>query len=129
MPKEEILVTKREVLEELTLPKLKRIASRLGVQVRKGITSFLGERTLGVELRRPYIESLANSPIVTLDEIDRVLATNFSGKSIGKETRAAIERGTRQRHSQAPEEEASNQEEAQRGLDYILDRYLYKEDL
>src|SRR5437667_8236971 len=90
------LVTKREVLEELTLSKLKRIAQRLGIQVRKGITGFIGERALGVELRRPFVETLVNSPIVTLEEIDRVLGTTYSGRSIPREPRQAKEERPRQ---------------------------------
>ncbi len=73
------MVTKREVLEELTLPKLKKIATKMGIQVNTGITGFLGKQFLGVEPRMPYIDALANSKIVTLEAIDHILGTNLSG--------------------------------------------------
>jgi hypothetical protein len=123
------LVTKREVLEELTLPKLKKIAQRLGIQVRKGITGFLGEKALGVEVRGPFIETLANSPIVTLEEIDRALGTNYSGKSIPREPRQAKEERLRQPSSLEQPEDEEDEGEGNLGLEYILGRYLYKEDL
>src|SRR5438094_807668 len=125
------MVTKREVLEELTLPKLKKIAQRLGIQVRKGITGFIGERALGVELRGPFIETLANSPIVTVEEIDRVLGTNYSGKSIPRESRQPKEERRRQSPSREAEEaeptEPEDEGEGELELEYILGRYLYKE--
>ncbi len=127
------MVTKREVLEELTLPKLKKVAQRLGIQVRKGITGFIGERALGVELRGPFIETLVNSPIVTLEEIDRVLGTNYSGKGIPRESRQPKE----ERHRRSPSPEAEqvmtpepeDEDGAELELEYILGRFLYKEDL
>src|SRR2546422_1840232 len=127
------LVSKREVLEELTLPKLKKIAQRLGIQVRKGISGFLGERAFGVELRGPFIETLASSPIVTLEEIDRVLGTNYSGKGIPREPRQPKEERRRQSPSREAGEVMPPEPEDEDGvgleLEYILGRYLYKEDL
>ncbi len=37
------MVTKREVLEELTLPKLKRITQEMGIEVETGLAGFLGK--------------------------------------------------------------------------------------
>ncbi len=72
------MVTVREVLEQLDLTNLKKIAKRLGIQVSKGLTGFLMQQGLGIETRRPYIDALANSGLVTLVEIDRVLKTHYS---------------------------------------------------
>jgi hypothetical protein len=72
------LVTTQEVLEQLDLPNLKKIAKRLGIQVSKGFTGFLMQQGLGIETRRPYIDALANSGLVTLEEIDRILKTHYS---------------------------------------------------
>jgi hypothetical protein len=72
------LVTTQEVLEQLDLPNLRKIAKRLGIQVSKGFTGFLMQQGLGIETRRPYISALANSGLVTLEEIDRILKTHYS---------------------------------------------------
>lgn len=72
------MVTTREVLEQLDLPNLKKIAKRLGIQVSKGLSGFLMQQGLGIETRRPYIDALSNSGLVTLEEIDRILKTHYS---------------------------------------------------
>jgi len=74
------LVTKREVLEELNLPNLQKIADRLGIRVSKGLSSRLTQAMLGPlpESRRSYIEALANSDLVTLEGIDRILHTRYA---------------------------------------------------
>jgi hypothetical protein len=72
------LVTVSEVLEQLDLPNLKKIAKRLGIQVSKGITGYFMQQQFGIESRRPYINALSNSGLVTLKEIDRILKTHYS---------------------------------------------------
>lgn len=76
--RESPLVTTQEVLEQLDLPNLKKIAKRLGIQVSKGFTAFLMQQGLGLETRRPYIDALSNSGLVSLEEIDRILKTHYS---------------------------------------------------
>jgi len=68
------------VLEEQTLPNLQKVADRLGVRVSKGLTGLLTQAMLGPvpESRRSYIEALANSDLVTLEEIDRILHTHYA---------------------------------------------------
>jgi|GEM_PF-3017843 len=74
------LVTKREVLEELSLQNLQKVADRLGIRVSKGLTGVLTQAMFGpvTESRRTYIEALAGSDVVTLEEIDRILHTRYS---------------------------------------------------
>ena len=127
------MVTKRDVLEELNLTKLKTIAKRLGIEIPKSVGGFLAKAGLGVELRRPYIEALANSRIVTMEEIDRILGTDFSGTGVGRQ--AAAERATRRAQEKVPEtvaEPESAEEPEESGtvtLDLILKRYFYKDQL
>lgn len=74
------MVTKREVLEELALSDLQKIADRLRVRVSKGLSGLLTQAMLGPvsESKRPYIEALASSDLVTIEEIDRILHTRYS---------------------------------------------------
>src|SRR5439155_26873654 len=68
------LVSTYEVLSQLTLPNLKKIAKRLGIHVKQGLSGFIAGQA-GLEIRRPYIQALATSNLVTLEEIDRILGT------------------------------------------------------
>lgn len=74
------LVSKREVLEELSLPNLQKLADRLDVRVSKGLTGLLTQAMMGSapESRRQCIEALGRSDLVTLEEIDRILHTRYS---------------------------------------------------
>src|SRR2546427_8196539 len=71
------LVSTYEVLSQLTLPNLKKIAKRLGIHVKQGLSGFIAGQA-GLEIRRPYIQALANSNLVTVQEIDRILGTRYS---------------------------------------------------
>lgn len=129
------MVTKREVLEELTLPNLQKIADRLGIRVSKGLSSLLTQAMLGPlpESRRSYIEALANSNLVTLEEIDRILHTRYS--RLPDETRGVgwtpKPRGTLSDIFMKPR--AETRVERFFSLDsliqHILDSYVTKSDL
>src|SRR3989304_3179860 len=91
--KDSTLVTTREVLEQLTLPNLKKVAKRLGIQIPQGLAGFLAQAGLGVELRRPYIEALSSSGLVSLEEIDRILKTHYARlEEDGEEVKRPSER-------------------------------------
>jgi hypothetical protein len=74
------LVTKREALEEQTSSNLQKIVDRLGIRVSTGLSGALTQAMFGPvkPSRRQYIETLANSDLVTLEDIDRILHTHYA---------------------------------------------------
>jgi hypothetical protein len=68
------------VLEEQTLANLQKISDRLGIRVSKGLSGALTQAMFGPvkPSRRQYIETLANSDLVTLEDIDRIFHTHYS---------------------------------------------------
>ena len=68
------------MLEEQTHANLQKIADRLGIRVSKGLAGALTQAMFGPvkESRRQYIETLANSDLVTLEDIDRILHTHYA---------------------------------------------------
>jgi len=117
------------MLEELTLPKLKRVARQLGIQVPLGVGGYLAKAGFGMELRRPYIEALANSPIVNLESIDRVFGTDVAGKGYVEPKKKREEAPSRGRTGPYPEPEAPDRRDDPSSPAYILGHYLYKEDV
>jgi len=127
------LVSTYEVLSQLTLPNLKKIAKRLGIHVKPGLSGYIASQA-GFEIRRPYIQALANSNLVTMDEIDRILGTHYS--RLQGDTGAPAERAPRvEKPSQsfpagAPRQSMSDDFQTSESiLRHVLDRYLYKEDV
>lgn len=127
------MVSKNEVLQELSIESLRKIAKKSGIQVSQGFTGFLTKKGLGIELRQPYIDALSKSNLVTLDEIDRILGTRYGraakepGKSIEPPNRPYLQPHQFEEYSVIGKPEPfTSLESASR---YILDRYLYKEDI
>jgi hypothetical protein len=127
------LVTSYEILSQLTLPNLKKIAKRLGIHVKQGISGYIASQA-GMEIRRPYIQALANSNLVTAQEIDRILGTHYAKLQDGREvpTDSPMRAG---RHSQPPPDSPAREvtsdefQTSESILRHVLDRYLYKEDV
>src|SRR3989442_8044713 len=86
------MVSTYEVLSQLTLPNLKKIAKRLGIHVKQGLSGFIAGQA-GLEIRRPYIQALANSNLVTVAEIDRILGTRYA--RVQDELDVPVERAAR----------------------------------
>ncbi len=123
------MVTKQRVLEELTLPKLKKIAKQMGIEVDTGLMGFLGKQ-LGVESRGPYIEALAGSRIVTLESIDRILGMSLSTADIPTRPRATSrDRPPPDPKEEVPVEDSEEKDTPEDIVQFILNRYLYKEDV
>jgi hypothetical protein len=76
------LVTKREALEEQTPANLQKIADRLGIRVSTGLSGAFTQAVFGPvkPSRRQYIETLANSDLVTLEDIDRIHSPSSKGE-------------------------------------------------
>lgn len=125
------MVSTLEVLSQLTLANLKKIAKRLGIHVPQGIAGYFAKEQLGIEIRRPYIKALANSDLVTLEEIDRILGTRYAkireetGRSGVEETRPErLPRDARDTSRRRAPEGFPTSESI---LQHAMERYLYKE--
>ena len=125
------LVSTYEVLSQLTLPNLKKIAKRLGIHVKQGLSGFIAGQA-GLEIRRPYIQALATSNLVTLEEIDSALGTHYSrlrdepGSQFAHRERA----GPQDVPPPTPRERKSKGFLTSESIvQFALDRYLYKEDV
>lgn len=127
------MVTKREALEELRLQDLQKIADKLGIRVSKGVAGLLTQAMFGspTESKRSYIEALADSDVVTLESIDRILHTRYS--RLPDDTRGV-------RQSPRPQGVLSQIFTPRRAdisrfytldslLQHILDQYVTKSDL
>jgi len=128
------VVSTNEILSQLDLPSLKKLAKRLGIHVPQGLTGFFAKEQLGIEIRRPYIKALANSELVTLDEIDRVLGTHYA--RMHYDLPSGEERGIKgfERSQKAPESPARGRvrgdfQTRESILQHAMNRYLYKEDV
>lgn len=127
------LVSTYEVLSQLTLPNLKKIAKRLGIHVKQGLAGFIAGQA-GYEIRRPYIQALATSNLVSVEEIDRILGTRYSKlrgePDVAVERAARVERQPQEFPARPSHERTSDDFQASDSiLRHVLDRYLYKEDV
>lgn len=89
-----------------------------------------------MEIRRPYIQALANSNLVTVQEIDRILGTRYAKiqeEIIGgrSERDPREERRTGDVPAPTPRRERPEDslQTSESILHHVLDRYLYKEDV
>src|SRR6266566_4003704 len=127
------MVSTYEVLSQLTLPNLKKIAKRLGIHVKQGISGYIASQA-GMEIRRPYIQALDNSNLVSVQEIDRILGTRYSKLEetyeVPGESPARAERRPQRPLDRPAREEVSDEFQSSESiLRHLLDRYLYKEDV
>ena len=59
---------------------LEKVADRMGIRVSKGLSGALTQAMFGPvkPSRRQYVETLANSDLITLEDIDRILHTHYA---------------------------------------------------
>jgi hypothetical protein len=122
-------------LEEQTHANLQKIADRLGIRVSKGLAGALTQAMFGPvkESRRQYIETLANSDLVTLEDIDRILRTHYArlpddtrGMGYAPRTRGTLSDIFMQPRPETRVERFVTLESLIR---HILDNYVTKSDL
>ncbi len=129
------MVTKREALEEQTPANLQKIADRLGIRVSTGLSGALTQAVFGPvkPSRRQYVETLANSNLVTLEDIDRILHTHYArlpdetrGMGYTQKAGGTLSGLFMQPRSETRVDRFPNLESLVR---HILDRYVTKSDL